>query len=68
LEIGNNLIADFDKTLDTLQELDSLSELVFADNPASKKRQWYKFDLLWALNLKKLDLEVVQEKDIELSK
>ena len=38
------------------------------ENPATKSRFSYKYDVLWALKLAKLDHEAVTEKDYSLSK
>ena len=59
LELSNNQIQDFDKTIEHLSEIETLTELVLRDNPASKGRFSYKYDILWALKLVKLDQEVV---------
>jgi len=45
-----------------------LRELTLDENPATKSRFSYKYDVLWALKLAKLDHEAVTEKDYSLSK
>lgn len=41
---------------------------MFKDNPSTQNRFSYKYDLLWALKLSKLDYKVVVQKDYDLSK
>jgi len=45
-----------------------LKELTLDENPSTKSRFSYKYDVLWALKLAKLDHEAVTEKDYSLSK
>ena len=44
-----------------------MRELTLEENPATKSRFSYKYDVLWALKLTKFDNKVVTEKDYSLS-